>query len=156
MIRTRTYFGTNRSTPLVIFEIILEDIPDEVPKWNYTTDAQVVDAKGDPVHIELRTSMKNPVIGIQTWWWTVSAHFPSELASPPKDKWLELTKDSLTKAIQQSRSNRPAVAGAALPVVAPGAAPPHVPSSLSHDFDKGIRRSVSDYKTLRHPTIARS
>jgi hypothetical protein len=59
-------------------------------------------------------------------------------------EWLDLDKDELIRVMQEQTRIQ-----VAPPKAAPGTGTLYVPSTPSHDFDKGIRRSINDYKTLR-------
>jgi hypothetical protein len=105
-------------------------MPDQIPKWDDATQASAVDANKEKVMVDLTPGNKIRIIGIQTWWWSVSAYSPSMLEAPPKDTWLDFNKDKLL-IITQHRAP-PVVVPPVVPVVPPGVAAPYVPSTPPH------------------------
>ncbi len=99
------------------------------------------DADGNELVFTLTKTEIQRLLAVTVFWDNLAARTPG--GTPSVLEWYTFTDDTLSKTLRNATAGR----NRSVPIVPPPPPPP--PPSHAATFEKGTRRSVSDYKVFR-------
>jgi hypothetical protein len=108
----------------------------DIPLYSdYDNGILQLDAKGNAMTFTLGTKEKQRLLAVSIFWDMLCAQTPGGI--PGVDQWYTLTNATLDAALRNAIAGQSRVA------------PLHAAGPTGTNFEKGTRRSVSDYKVFR-------